>query len=167
MTDKPKKTLSGRALLQVNLPESQYQADMALFEDGQRLTDVLLKLSLGGIVVVGALLSFPTRTWPDDCLFKILLTSSVIVFAFTVGFSLLRRYFASGSMFHHIEAMKKASFGDPALEPAVENDIAMRDKKHKCANILLITTSVFLTLGAALLGGAFIRLLFLGVKLAG
>lgn len=38
MTDQDKQSVSGRALLQVNLPEAQYQADMALFEDGQKLS---------------------------------------------------------------------------------------------------------------------------------
>lgn len=159
MTDEPTQCLSERALLQVNLPEAQYQADMVLFNDGQKLSAELLKLSLAGIAVVGALLSFPDKAWPDDLLFKIFLSSSVAVLAIAAGTALLQRFYASSAMFHHIKAMKVAA-GGAVLEQAVEAEIAIRAEKFKCAHALLVTTSVCLVLGAALLGSAFIRQLF-------
>lgn len=160
MTKPPVQTLSEPALLKISLPEAQYRVDLALFNDGKELAAELLKLALAGIAVVGALLSFPARPGPDDLLAKALLSSSVIVFAVSAGIALLQRFFASSAMFHHIKAMKTASCNDPALAQAVEEEVAARFTQFRRAHLLLMATAFFLVAGAALLGGAFIRLLF-------
>lgn len=160
MTNPPMQQLSESALLKIHLPETQYQVDLALFNDGKNLSAELLKLALAGIAVVGALLSLPDRPWPDDLLSRALLSSSVIVFAVSAGLALLQRFFASSAMFHHIKAMKTASCGDPALEQSVAAEVAVRFQQFRRAHLLLMATAVFLVSGAALLGGAFIRLLF-------
>lgn len=151
--------LSEQALLNVKLPEAQYRVDLALFEDGKALSAELLKLALAGIAVVGALLSFPARPWPDDLPFKTLLCLSVVGFAASAGVALLQRFFASGAMFHHMKAMKVASCEDPALEQLVEMELAERLKQFGRAHVLLIATAVLLVSGAILLAGAFVRLL--------
>ncbi len=160
MTNPLLQELSEKALLNIKLPEAQYQVDLALFEDGKALSAELLKLALVGIAVVGALLSFPGRPWPDDLPFKMLLSCSVIAFATSTGVALLQRFFASSAMFHHIKAMKVASCENPALEQSVEMELAERFKQFGRADVLLIATAVLLVLGASLLGSAFIRLLF-------
>ena len=160
MTNPPVQHLSEHDLLNSKLSDAQYRVDLALFNDGEDLSAELLKLALAGIAVVGALLSLPDRSWPDDLLFRGLLSSSVIVFAVSAGLALLQRFFSSSAMFHHIKAMKTASCGDPALEHSVEAEVAVRFTQFRRAHLLLMATAFFLVSGAALLGGAFIRLLF-------
>lgn len=160
MTHPPVHHVSEPELLNSKLSDAQYRVDLALFNDGEGLSAELLKLALAGIAVVGALLSLPARSWPDDFLFKALLSGSVIVFAICSGAALLQRFFASSAMFHHIKAMKIASRENPALKQSVEAEVAIRFTQFRRAHRLLVTTAFFLVSGAALLGGAFIRLLF-------
>lgn len=160
MTNPPIQHLSEHALLKINLQDAQYGVDLALFNDGKDLSAELLKLALAGIAVVGALLSLPARPGPDDLLFKILLSCSVIAFAASTGTALLQRFFASSALFHHIKAMKMASCDDAAIEQSVEAEVAIRLVQFGRAHVLLIATAAFLVSGAALLGSAFIRLMF-------
>jgi hypothetical protein len=46
------------------------------------------------------------------------------------------------------------------MEQSVKAELAIRFKQFRRAHLLLVTTAFFLVSGAALLGGAFIRLLF-------
>jgi hypothetical protein len=160
MTNPPIQHLSEHALLKINLQDAQYGVDLALFNDGKDLSAELLKLALAGIAVVGALRSLPDRPWPDDLLFKILLSCSVIAFAASTGTALLQRFFASSALFHHIKAMKMASCDDAAIEQSVEAEVAIRLAQFGRAHVLLIATAALLVSGAALLGSAFIRLMF-------
>lgn len=153
--------LSEQELLRVDLPETLYKVDMALFGHGQNLSAELLKLSLAGIAVVGALLTIPTRPWPDDLLFRLLLSFSVVVFAFSTSLALLQRFFASSAMFHHIKAMKVAHSSDVTLAESVDVEIAIRLNQFTRAHKLLVGTAFFLALGAVSLGSAFVRLLFI------
>ena len=160
MSTAPIQNLSESALLRIDLPDARYQADPPLFDDGKNLSAELLKLALAGIAVVGALLTLPARPWPDDLPFRVLLSCSVMVLAVSAGTALLQRFFSSSGMFHHVKAMKVASCADPALEQSVEREIAIRLRQFERAHALLIATASSLVLGAALLGGAFVRLMF-------
>lgn len=153
--------LSEQELLRIELPEARYKIDMILFDQGQNLSAELLKLSLAAIAVVGALLTMLTRPWPDDLPFKLLIASSVVVFALSISLALLQRFYASSAMFHHIKAMKMAYTGSAALADAVEMELAIRLRQFSRAHLLLVGTALFLALGAIFLGGAFIRLLFI------
>jgi hypothetical protein len=152
--------LSEHDLLRAELPESRYKIDLTLFEQSQNLSAELLKLSLAAIAVVGALLSVPTRPWPDDLAFKLLISASVVVFAFSAGLALLQRFFSSSAMFHHIKALKAAHANDPALTESVEMELAVRQTEFARAHRLLVGTAIFLGTGAVCLGVAFVRLLF-------
>jgi hypothetical protein len=152
-------------LLRVELAESRYGVDLRLYEDGQSLSKEFLRLSLAGIAVVGFLLPLLPKLRPcgdlADGLFKFLLSTSVTVFALSAAATLFQRYYASGAMFHHIKAMKLASLGDASLVERIEEDINLRTSKFSVAHHLLMTTSICLFAGAALLAAAFIRLMVL------
>ena len=152
-------------LLQTELSDSLYRVDLELFEDGQSLAKELLKLSLAGIAVVGFLLPLLPKLAPftgfADGIFKALLSSSVIVFAASTAAALFQRFYASSAMFHHIKAIKLASRKESLLSDAIAMQLDIRTRKFACAHSLLKATSIFLFAGAALLGGAFIRLMFL------
>jgi hypothetical protein len=165
MPNSPKKHLSERDLLKIELPELRYQVDMKLFDHGQDLSAELLKLSLAGIAVVGVLLpllpksvSFPGA---GDGTFKLLFSSSVIAFAISTSTALFQHFFASSAMFHHVKAMKIAFHDDPSLDETIDREIDTRLKKFTLAHSLLKATAILLATGAALLGGAFIRLMFI------
>lgn len=148
-------------LLRIELPEARYAIDLALFEQSRGLSAELLKLSLAAIAVVGALVSIPARPWPDDLAFKLLISASVVLFAFSTGLALLQRFFASSAMFHHVKALKTAQTNDPALVESVEEEIAVRLSEFNRAHRLLVGTALFLAAGALCLGVAFVRLLFI------
>lgn len=160
MTKLPRQQLSESALLKINLPESQYKADLILFNDGKDLSAELLKIALAGIAVVGVLVSFPAWPWPNDLPFRVLLSCAVIALGISAGTALLQRFFASSAMFHHIKAMKIASYEEPEMEQTVETELVIRFQQFRRAHVLLIATAVLVVSGAALLGSAFIRLLF-------
>ena len=152
-------------MLHVELAESRYGVDLALYKDGQSLSKELLRLSLAGIAVVGFLLPLLPKLRPcgdlADGLFKLMLSTSVTVFALSTAATLFQRYHASGAMFHHIKAMKLASLCDPSLVDKIQEDINLRTTKFSVAHHLLMTTSICLFAGAALLAAAFIRLMVL------
>ena len=150
-------------MLQVAIAEPRYGIDLALYEDGLSLSKELLRLSLAGIAVVGFLLPLLPKLRPcgdlADGLFKFLLSTSVTVFALSTAAILFQRYYASGAMFHHIKAMKLASLDDPSMVEQIQEDLNLRNTKFKVAHRLLMTTSICLFAGAALLAAAFIRLM--------
>lgn len=166
MANSPNKELTERDLLQIDLPQERYGADMKLFEDGRQLSSELLKLSLAGVAVVSVLLPLlpkpaisPASPGATDGIFKLLLSGSVIAFAISAGLALLQRFYASSGMFHHIKAMKIAVPGDPTLNDAIEIELRTRFAKFIRAHSFLKTTAVGISVGAALLAGAFIRLM--------
>jgi hypothetical protein len=150
-------------LLHVELAEPCYGVDLALYEDGLSLSKELLRLSLAGIAVVGFLLPLlpKLRPYGDPAggLFKLLLSSSVSVFALSTAATLFQRYYASGAMFHHIKAMKLASLDAPSMVEQIQEDLNLRNTKFTVAHRLLMTTFICLFAGAALLAAAFIRLM--------
>jgi hypothetical protein len=156
--------LSERDLLRVEIPEARYQIDMKLFDDGQKLSAELLKLSLAGVAVVGVFLQLlskpPVSAGLTDRAFKLLFSSSVMAFAISAAVALLQRFYASSGMFHHIKAMKVAVSEDPSGFADTERELATRLGKFTRAHSLLKAAAILLSLGAALMAGAFIRLMF-------
>jgi len=164
MKTQAKRKLSEIDLLRIGLPEERYRVDMILFDQGQHLSAELLKLALAGIAAVGVFLSFllktPAAVGLTDDWFRLLFMLAVIGFAISIAVALLQRFYAGGAMFHHIKAMKLASQNDAGLHKDIEENLAVRLSQFMRASTLLKASAFFLSLGATLLGGALIRMLF-------
>ena len=164
MTNASNRHLSERDLLRVELPEARYQVDMKLFDDGQNLSAELLKLSLAGVAVVGVFLQLLSKTpisaGLTDRPFKLLFSFSVVAFAISAAVALFQRFYASSGMFHHIKAMKIATSEDPSDCEATERELGTRLSNFQRAHSLLKAAAILLSCGAALMAGAFIRLMF-------
>ena len=163
MTSPSNNHLSERDLLRVELPEARYRVDMRLFDDGQKLSAELLKLSLAGVAVVGIFLPLLPKlaacSGHTDGAFKLLFSSSVVAFAVSAAIALFQRFYASSAMFHHMKAMKLALGNDPALIEAIDIELGTRLSKFTRAHSLLKATAILLSAGAGLLATAFIRLM--------
>lgn len=150
-------------LLQAEVPADFYQADLELFDHGQKLSAELLRLSLAGIAVVGffltnALAKIPAN--PECNTLKLSLSGAVLACVLSTLFSLLQAFFASGAMFHHIKAIKLTQLKDQALNDALKESISARDAKHNSAHWLLMASAIFLVIAACLLGAAFIEWMY-------
>lgn len=155
-----------RRLAQVDIPEVRYRADMELHDRSQSYSAELLKLALAGIGVVGFLLvNIPkARSTPvfGDTLLTFLFSASVVAFAISVAFALLHRFYASGANFHHLQAIKLLLLNDSSLDAEVDRAIRIRTTKFLQCHSFLKAAALLLLVGACLLSGAFIRLMFSG-----
>lgn len=147
-------------LMQAEVPADSYQADLELFDHGQKLSAELLRLSLAGIAVVGFFLTNALAKTPvnSECnTLKLSLSGAVLACVLSTLFSLLQAFFASGAMFHHIKAIKLTRLKDQSLNDALKDSINARDEKHDSAHLLLMASAIFLVIAACLLGMAFIK----------
>jgi len=107
-----------RALVKLEVPADHYKADLDLHDRSQAFSSELLKLSLGGIAVVGFLLAhFPEKRLDqvlDDTNVAALFSASVVAFALSSASGLLQRFYAAGAMFHHLHVIKFALLDHPS-----------------------------------------------------
>ena len=150
-------------LLQAKVPADLYQIDLELFDRGQKLSAELLRLSLAGIAVVGFSL---TKILPNfsghlaSNTFKLCLSCAVLACVLSTLFSLLQAFFASGAMFHHIQAIKLTQINGQALIDDALKEVSTRKAKHRSAHWLLIASSIFLLIAACLLGASLIEWMY-------
>jgi hypothetical protein len=154
-----------RLLAKLDVPPVRYAADLELHDRSQSFSGELLKLALGGIAVVGFLLAhFPDERLDrvlDDMAIGILFSASVVAFGLSVASALLQRFYASSSMFHHLNAIKLSLLEDPSAEAKIADHIQIRGRKFMLAHSLLKTTAWLLVVAALLISTAFIRMIFL------
>lgn len=154
--------------LLAELPEDRYRADMELYRQDQALNAELLRLSLAGIAVVGFLLSLLVEkikfSGLDDVWFAGLLTAAVVGFAVAALGALKRRMVAASAMFHHIKNLKEAKL---MQEGKLEVSSADKPPENPASDKMIATQKVLdatvlvLAVAAGLLGGAFVRMLFI------
>jgi hypothetical protein len=153
-----------RRLSAIDVPEERYRADIDLHDRSLAFSAELLRLTLAGITVVGFVVAqFPEPTRRivfDDSVIKGLLAGSLVAFAVSAGFALLHRFYAGGAAFHHLEVIKLLLLDDAAHEDRLEHALTQRTALFLRCHRFLTLASGLLILGAALVGGAFIRLLF-------
>ncbi|MHB1591112.1 MAG: hypothetical protein ACYCTW_06225 [Sulfuricella sp.] len=146
----------------LDVPETRYKADIELHDRSQAFSSELLKLALGGIVVVGFLLAnFPKGQFLNDIPVKVFFSASVVAFALSVVAALLQRFHASGAMFHHLQVIKLLMLEDTSLETVVMKDMRLRTSKFLYAHSLLKRAALLLVIAALFLSIAFIRMMFL------
>ena len=150
-------------LLQTKAPADFYRADFDLFDRGQKFSAELLRLSLAGIAVVGFFLTkilanFPIHSASNTL--KLSLSGAVLACVLSTLFSLLQMYFASGSMFHHIEALKLAQIENQTLSDALKNTLSAREAKFNTTHRFLMASGIFLVIAACLLSFAFIEWMY-------
>lgn len=150
-------------LLQAKAPADFYRIDLELFDRGQKLSAELLRLSLAGIAVVGFFLSkilvdFPIYSANNTL--KLSISGAVLACVLSTLFSLLQMFFASGSMFHHIEAIKQTQLEGQAPNDALMRSLNARKAKLNTAHRFLVASGMFLVIAACLLGAAFIEWMY-------
>ncbi|MFO0905303.1 MAG: hypothetical protein U0939_20010 [Pirellulales bacterium] len=176
MADESEKSYLSCRIIKVD--DVQYRADFDLHDRFQGFSAELLKLSLGGLAVVGFFLSTinsdkPTTFaaaagsgWFSGCIL-----ASVGLFAVATVLSLAHRFLASDGMFHHLRAIKYLTVlenlknypdlvedKDAAckLRIKAEKDESERNTKYQWSERFLYLS------GAALAGAA----VFLGLSFA-
>jgi cytochrome b subunit of formate dehydrogenase len=150
-------------LLLAKVPADSYQIDLELFDRGQKLSAELLRLSLAGIAVVGFFLTSALAKTPvnSECnTLKLSLSGAVLACVLSTLFSLLQMFFASGSMFHHIKAIKQTQFDGQASNDALMESLNARKAKLKTAHQFLVASGMFLVIAACFLGAAFIKWMY-------
>ncbi len=160
-TNKTEPTAS--LLLQAQVPADSYRIDLELFDRGQKLSAELLRLSLAGIAVIGFFLTnilakFPANS--ESNTLKLCLSGAVLACVLSTLFSLLQAFFSSGSMFHHIKAIKLTQLGDQTLNDALKEALSAREAKLNTAHRFLMASGIFLVIAACLLGIAFIEWMY-------
>jgi hypothetical protein len=97
----------------IEVKDVQYRADLDLHDRFHGFSAELLKLSLGGIAVVGFFLSTINSDKPTTFAaaagsgwFSGFILASVGLFAVATVLSLAHRFLASDGMFHHLRAIK-------------------------------------------------------------
>ena len=157
--------------LLVELPEARYRADMELYQQDQALNAELLRLSLAGIGVVGFLLTLLVEkikiTGLDDVWFAGLVIAAVVGFAIAAMGALKRRMVAASAMFHHIKNLKEAKLMQEGKLEVSSADRPLENPasdKMMAAQKVLNATVLVLAVAAGLLGGAFVRMLFILLK---
>lgn len=154
---------SASQLLQARAPADFYRIDLELFDRGQKLSAELLRLSLAGIAVVGFFLTNILAKLPANSAsntLKLCLAGAVLACVLSTLFSLLQMFFASGSMFHHIEAIKRTPLESQAPNDALKKSLNARETKFNTAHRFLMASGVFLVIAACLLGAAFIEWMY-------
>jgi hypothetical protein len=150
-------------LLQTQVPADSYRVDLDLFDRGQKLSAELLRLSLAGIAAVGffltKILSNISAHSASNTL-KFCLSGAVLACVLSTMFSLLQTFFASGSTFHHIKAIKLKQLEDQSLSDALMKSLSLRDAKFRTAHRLLMASAIFLVIAACLMGTAFIEWMY-------
>jgi hypothetical protein len=152
-----------RRLGRIDLPDGRYRADLDLHDRSLQFSAELVRLALAGIAVVG----FLVTKLPDqglhvvfaDRLLKTLLSASLVALAASAGLALLHRFFAGGAAFHHLQVIKLLVLNDSSNEQELQDALKHRTALFLRCHRFLTLASVLLVAGAALLGGAFIRLL--------
>jgi cytochrome b subunit of formate dehydrogenase len=150
-------------LVKTQVPVDSYRVDVELFDRGQKLSAELLRLSLAGIAVVGFFLTnilANSSAHSASNALKLYLSGAVLTCVLSSLFSLLQAFFASGAMFHHINAIKLTQLEDQALNDALKKSLSARTTKFNAAHRLLIASAIFLVIAACLLGMAFIEWMY-------
>jgi hypothetical protein len=154
-----------RRLAKLDVREGHYKADLELHDRSQSFSSELLKLALGGIVVVGFLLAnFPKGPLEyelKDTAIRLLFSTAVMAFALAAGSALLQRFWASSALFHHLQVIKLVLLNDGSLDGEIGKNMEMRTSKFLRAHALLRCTAWFLVAATVLLSAAFTRMLFL------
>jgi len=159
------RNLLDKQLGALEVPEIRYKADLELHDRSQAFSSELLKLALGGIAVVGFLLAnFPeTRLEQSlkDMSVRVLFSASVAAFALAAAAALLQRFYAAGSLFHHLQAIKLLLLGNASPQSEVEMNMSVRTAKFLQAHSFLKGAAFLLVTAAILLSVAFTRMMFL------
>ena len=153
-----------KLLAKLDVPEVRYKADLELHDRSQAFASELLKLCLGGIVVVGFLLAnFPSERLVrllDDLWIARLFSGAAILFALAAGSALFQRFLAGGALFHHLQVIKLSMITEEGTAEEIEHNLKIRKSKFDKAHWFLRLTTIFLGLGAGFLSVAFVRMLF-------
>jgi hypothetical protein len=153
-----------RRLSRLELPEARYRVDLDLHDRSLAFSAELLRLALAGIAVIGFILTrLPEQRMHlvfDDIVLKGLLSGGLVALAATAGSALLHRFYAGGAAFHHLQVIKVMLLNDASDEEELSRELRERTRLFMRCHRFLTTSSICLVASAALLGGAFIRLLF-------
>lgn len=92
---------------------------------------------------------------------RVLFSATVVAFALSGAAALLQRFYASGAMFHHLQAIKLLMLQGGSHQSEVERNIRIRTAKFMRAHSLLKCAAWLLVVAALLLSITFIRMMFL------
>ena len=145
----------------------QYRAQKTLHDVCQKFSSELLRLSLGAIAAVGFLLPLLSPTGDEGPLQPNLLgnlwvtgpiTFSVVCLACASGFSLRYKYKDASAFYYHLKAegMNFPRERDDCSDPRTRQDTCFQHAQRA-----LFFASVFLILGGAGLGCAFVSFAWL------
>ena len=135
------------------IDEDRYKGDFELLDRYQKFSEELLRLSLGGIAVVGFFI--------EKCKDEIVRSSKWTIIVALVGLALsamgalVHRYYSADGMFHHLRAIRANALADK------ENaDVKARNRRYWVSGWGLIASWVSLVIGAVGLGAAFVSILY-------
>jgi hypothetical protein len=152
---------------EVMIPAEHYQVDLELLDRYQAFSSELLRISLGGVAVIGFLISSiigdkglaaanAALAW-----FKFFAFASAVFFCFSAAASLCHRYFATDGVYYHVKAIRLRLFRTQAggltmqTEEGLDNAVRSRKAIYRFSGRFLFAASLLLWIGVVFLATSF------------
>ncbi len=127
----------------MDIDETKYKADLELLTKHQNFTSEILRLSLLGIAVFGALLKLPSFSF-DKIQSEVLV--ALTLFGFSTVFALAHRYYSNNGFENHIRYIRKP-------EKSIKST---RNKSYQASARFMLLACVCMGGGALALAFAFL-----------
>lgn len=128
--------LSGK---KVEIPDVRYQSDLELHDRYQAFSEQITRLSLGGIAVIGFLVTLLVKDgggvvvqMKKSVSVPRLFLASTMLFGIAAGLALAHKYLASDGLYYHFRAIKYLILKEENKFPALNEKLEERATQDEC-----------------------------------